>query len=84
MSGGVGKENLRHYYADVFIPGIPADTTSELIARSVGDSLLVVRGSWCGVRRAAGAARRTARHHGALAAKWSIGTSLAMRHHGHR
>jgi hypothetical protein len=24
----------------VFIPGIPADTTSELIARSVGDSLL--------------------------------------------
>jgi carboxymethylenebutenolidase len=41
MSGGFGKENLRHYYADVFIPGIPADTTSELIARSVGDSLLV-------------------------------------------
>ena len=36
-----GKENLRHYYADVFIPSIPADTTSELIARSVGDSLLV-------------------------------------------
>jgi carboxymethylenebutenolidase len=41
MSGGFGKENLRHYYADVFIPGIPADTTSEPIARSVGDSLLV-------------------------------------------
>ncbi|HXA12036.1 MAG TPA: hypothetical protein VNW93_07570, partial [Mycobacterium sp.] len=41
MSGGFGKENLRHYYADVFIPGIPADATSELIARSVGDSLLV-------------------------------------------
>ncbi|MCW2659503.1 MAG: hypothetical protein JWP83_655 [Mycobacterium sp.] len=41
MSGGFGKENLRHYYADVFIPGIPADTNSELIARSVGDSLLV-------------------------------------------
>jgi carboxymethylenebutenolidase len=41
MSGGVGKENLRHYYADVFIPGIPADTTTEPIARSVGDSLLV-------------------------------------------
>ena len=35
MSGGAGKENLRHYYADVFIPGIPADTTSEPIARSV-------------------------------------------------
>jgi carboxymethylenebutenolidase len=28
-------------YANVFIPGIPADTTSELIVRSVGDSLLV-------------------------------------------
>ena len=41
MSGGIGTENLRHYYADVFIPGIPADTTTELIARSVGDSLLV-------------------------------------------
>lgn len=41
MSGGMGKENLRHYYADVFIPGIPADTTNELIARSVGDNLLV-------------------------------------------
>jgi carboxymethylenebutenolidase len=41
MSGGFGKENLRHYYANVFIPGIPADTTSELIIRSVGDSLLV-------------------------------------------
>jgi carboxymethylenebutenolidase len=41
MSGGFGKENLRHYYADVFIPGIPADTTSEVIARSVGDGLLV-------------------------------------------
>jgi carboxymethylenebutenolidase len=41
MSGGFGKENLRHYYADIFIPGIPADTTSELVARSVGDSLVV-------------------------------------------
>ena len=41
MSGGFGKENLRHYYADVFIPGIPADTTSEPIARSVGDGLIV-------------------------------------------
>jgi len=41
MSGGTGKENLRRYYADVFIPGIPADTTNEPIARSVGDGLLV-------------------------------------------
>ena len=41
MSGGVGKEYLRRYYADVFIPGIPADTTSEPIARSVGDCVIV-------------------------------------------
>lgn len=41
MSGGFGKDNLRHYYAEVFIPGIPADTTSELVDRSVGDSLVV-------------------------------------------
>jgi carboxymethylenebutenolidase len=41
MSGGTGKENLRRYYADVFIPAIPADTTNEPIARSVGDGLVV-------------------------------------------
>lgn len=41
MSGDSGKENLRRYYADVFIPGIPADATNEPIARSVGDGLLV-------------------------------------------
>jgi carboxymethylenebutenolidase len=41
MSGGTGKENLRRYYADVFIPAIPADTTNEPISRSVGDGLLV-------------------------------------------
>jgi carboxymethylenebutenolidase len=41
MSGGSGKETLRQYYADVFIPSIPADTDSEVIARSVGDSVLV-------------------------------------------
>jgi carboxymethylenebutenolidase len=41
MSGGSGKENLRRYYAEVFIPGIPADTSSEPVARSVGDGLVV-------------------------------------------
>lgn len=41
MSGGAGKENLRRYYAEVFIPAIPADTTIEPIARSCGDGLLV-------------------------------------------
>ncbi|OBG19286.1 ester cyclase [Mycobacterium sp. 852002-51057_SCH5723018] len=41
MSGGFGRDNLRSFYRDVFIPAIPADTTSELIARSVGDDFLV-------------------------------------------
>jgi carboxymethylenebutenolidase len=41
MSGGSGKENLRRYYAEVFIPSIPADISSELVTRSVGDGLLV-------------------------------------------
>lgn len=41
MSGGAGKENLRRYYADVFIPGIAPDTSSEPVARSFGDDLLV-------------------------------------------
>src|SRR4026208_2621820 len=39
MSGGIGKDNLRHYYADVFIPAIPADTTTETTPRSLRDSL---------------------------------------------
>lgn len=41
MSGGAGRDNLRRYYAEVFIPGIPPDTSSEPIARSFGDDLLV-------------------------------------------
>lgn len=41
MSGGAGKENLRHYYADVFIPGIPVGTVNEPVARSVGDDSIV-------------------------------------------
>ncbi|MGY4101493.1 hypothetical protein ACW2Q0_18355 [Nocardia sp. R16R-3T] len=41
MSGGFGKEFLRHYYADIFIPGIPADTMNDVIARTVGDDCVV-------------------------------------------
>jgi carboxymethylenebutenolidase len=41
MSGGYGKENLRGYYRNIFIPGIPADTIIEMIARSVGDDHIV-------------------------------------------
>jgi carboxymethylenebutenolidase len=41
MSGGFGHDQLRRYYADVFIPGIPDGTRSELIGRWVGDGFLV-------------------------------------------
>src|SRR5215213_9798526 len=41
MSGGAGRDYLRRYYAEVFIPGIPDGATNELIARSVGDDFLV-------------------------------------------
>jgi carboxymethylenebutenolidase len=41
MSGGFGRDNLRSYYRDVFIPAVPADTTSEVVARSIGDDFLV-------------------------------------------
>ncbi|MDI9973355.1 hypothetical protein [Rhodococcus sp. IEGM 1307] len=41
MSGDFGKEALRRYYREDFIPGIPADTTQETVARSVGDTFLL-------------------------------------------
>lgn len=41
MSGGFGREQLRRYYAEVFIPGIPDGACSELVARSVGHNFLV-------------------------------------------
>lgn len=41
MSGGFGKEHLRSYYRDVFIPGIPRNTVMETVDRSVGSDFLV-------------------------------------------
>ncbi|MFI9050669.1 nuclear transport factor 2 family protein [Streptomyces sp. NPDC053427] len=41
MSGGSGKEYLRGYYRDIFIPGIPQNTTMETADRSVGGDSLV-------------------------------------------
>ncbi|GAA1718164.1 nuclear transport factor 2 family protein [Streptomyces yatensis] len=41
MSGGSGKNRLRSYYRDVFIPGIPQNTTMETADRSVGGDFLV-------------------------------------------
>ncbi|MGW6899756.1 nuclear transport factor 2 family protein [Streptomyces sp. NPDC054919] len=41
MSGGFGKNYLRGYYRDVFIPGIPQNTITETVDRSVGSDFLV-------------------------------------------
>lgn len=41
MTGGVGKENLEHFYAHYFIPKIPKDTQLELISRTVSKNRLV-------------------------------------------
>ncbi|MEU8489529.1 nuclear transport factor 2 family protein [Streptomyces sp. NPDC048641] len=41
MSGGFGKNYLRGYYRDIFIPGIPQNTTAETVDRSVGGDFLV-------------------------------------------
>ncbi|MFG2947896.1 nuclear transport factor 2 family protein [Streptomyces adustus] len=41
MSGGFGKDHLRGYYRDVFIPGIPRNTLTETVDRSVGGDFLV-------------------------------------------
>jgi carboxymethylenebutenolidase len=41
MSGGVGRELLRRYYRDVFIPDIPDDTTIEPVGREATGSVLI-------------------------------------------
>jgi carboxymethylenebutenolidase len=41
MSGAVGRDALREYYRNVFIPGIPDGTVNEPVARLVGDDFLV-------------------------------------------
>ena len=41
MSGATGRDTLRDYYRDVFIPGIPDGTVNEPVARFVGDDFLV-------------------------------------------
>ena len=41
MTGGVGHEALRAFYARDFIPGIPPDWSIELVSRTVGEDQLV-------------------------------------------
>jgi carboxymethylenebutenolidase len=41
MTGGVGKEELRVFYADHFIPKMPADTTIVPVSRTIAGDRLV-------------------------------------------
>ena len=41
LTGGVGKEALRDFYAKRFIPKMPPDTIITLISRTVGEGQLV-------------------------------------------
>ncbi|MFZ0592906.1 MAG: ester cyclase [Bryobacteraceae bacterium] len=41
MTGGCGKEALRAFYSERFIPCMPPDTTLSPISRTVGDDQLV-------------------------------------------
>jgi carboxymethylenebutenolidase len=41
MTGGVGKEQLREFYANHFIPNMPADTEIVPISRTIGSERLV-------------------------------------------
>ena len=41
MTGGVGKEELRRFYSEDFIPRMPADTKLTPISRTIGTDQLV-------------------------------------------
>jgi carboxymethylenebutenolidase len=41
LTGGVGQEELREFYAKYFIPQMPADTDITLISRTIGNDRLV-------------------------------------------
>ncbi len=41
MTGGVGKEALRAFYGQRFIPQMPPDTAMQLVSRTIGDTQLV-------------------------------------------
>ncbi len=41
MTGGVGREQLTHFYQNYFIPGMPPDTEIVPISRTVGQDRIV-------------------------------------------
>ncbi len=41
MTGGTGRDQLRHFYSTYFIPKMPPDTEIEQISRTIGTDRLV-------------------------------------------
>jgi carboxymethylenebutenolidase len=41
MTGGVGSNEVRHFYSTYFIPGHPPDTEVVPVARTIGDDRIV-------------------------------------------
>jgi len=41
MTGGIGRDAIRKFYATRFIPQMPPDTTIELISRTIGHDQIV-------------------------------------------
>jgi carboxymethylenebutenolidase len=41
MTGGIGYDDIRHFYSTYFLPGHPKDTEVVLVARTVGEDRLV-------------------------------------------
>ncbi|MFA0809824.1 nuclear transport factor 2 family protein [Microbulbifer epialgicus] len=40
-TGATGKENLRRFYRDIFIPQMPEDIDMQLLTRSVGQNRII-------------------------------------------
>ena len=41
MTGGVGSQDVRHFYSTYFLPGHPPDTETVPVARTVGEDRIV-------------------------------------------
>ena len=41
MMGGVGNENVSHFYSNYFVFQLPEDTETELLSRTVGNTQIV-------------------------------------------
>ena len=41
LTGGLGREQLLHFYSNYFIPHMPSDMETELISRTVGQNRIV-------------------------------------------